>query len=102
APSRDVHDAGAYYVTVTDTASCKGSDTIQLTLRPLKIVDLGDDTAICEGNPFTLDAGTPGSTYTWDDKTTQQTRDVTTAGTYFVALTDPNGCKDSDTINISL
>ncbi len=102
APSRDVHDAGTYYVTVTDTASCKGSDTIQLTLRPLKIVDLGNDTAICEGNPFTLDAGTPGSTYTWDDKTTQQTRDVTTAGTYFVALTDPNGCKDSDTISISL
>jgi hypothetical protein len=89
---RTVQNAGTYYVKVTAFDGCIGVDTMKLSLRPLPIVNLGPQKAICEGSTTTLDAGNPGATYLWDDGSTQQTRTVDTAGQYEAHVTDQFGC----------
>jgi hypothetical protein len=95
--------AGTYNVLVTDpSTTCAKADTMTLAVNPLPVVDLGADTAICAGNTLTLDAGNPGSTYMWQDATTMQTNPAMTAGTYGVLVTDMNGCKNSDTLMLTV
>jgi hypothetical protein len=100
--TRTVNQAGTYYVRVTALDGCLGVDTFNLTLRPLPVVDLGPDFAICWGAPTTLDAGHPGASYNWDDGSSGQTRTVDTAGTYYVEVTDVHGCMGSDEVVLIL
>ncbi len=93
--------AGQHYVTVTAADGCIGTDTLNLDLTPLPVVNLGNDTSICPGTVLTLDAGNPGATYLWDDGSTAQTRAATNEAVYSVAVTT-NGCTASDAINISV
>jgi len=98
----DVDTSGTYYVQVTDTNNCFASDTILISVNPLPYVDLGNDTGFCDGNILTLDAENFGSSYLWNDSTTNKTLDVHTSGTYYVQVTDTNNCAASDTILISV
>lgn len=63
------------------------------------IVDLGNDTLICEGTSLILDAGNPGLSYEWSDGSTNQTLDVQSAGLYYVTVIDGT-CSGSDSILI--
>jgi len=65
------------------------------------IVDLGNDTAICEGTSLTLDAGNPGLAFEWNDASTSQELTVDTAGTYSVTVTD-GICATTDTIIVTV
>lgn len=68
---------------------------------PLPVVDLGNDTSLCAGATLTLDATAGGgSTYLWQDNSTNPTFTVTQAGTYWVEVTDTCGTT-TDTINVS-
>lgn len=98
-----VNTAGIYSVVVTNPiTTCVNADTISLTLNALPVVNIGADTAICFGDTLTLDAGYPGSTYTWSNSSVNQTLNVSSAGSYFVFLVDPDGCKGNDSINVSI
>ncbi len=98
--TRAVNATGLYYVTVTDTNSCVKSDSIHIVANPLPVVNLGNDTAFCQGNSLTLNAGNPGAHYLWNNGTTNQTLTVSTTGNFSVVVTDNNACKNSDNINI--
>lgn len=63
-------------------------------------VNLGPDQSLCVGQSITLDAGAGFSTYLWDDLTVNQTRTVSTAGTYHVLVTNAIGCTGADTIQV--
>jgi hypothetical protein len=78
------------------------TDAITVSINPLPVVALGADTAICNGNVLTLDAGNPGASYMWTDMSAMQTLAVTTAGTYGVTVTDINGCQGTDSINVMI
>lgn len=92
--------SGTYYVTVTDANSCSGSDTLILVQHPSPVVNLGNDTAICSGTSLTLNAGNTGADFLWDDGSTNQTRDVTAEGNYFVTVSE-SGCGRTDSIHIT-
>ncbi len=94
--------AGTYSVTITDANGCTASDDVTLTVSPLPVVNLGNDTTITNGDPFTLDAGNAGSTYLWDDNSTAQTLAVSVTGTYSVTVTSADGCEGSDTIVVEI
>jgi hypothetical protein len=96
-----VNTSGSYFVTITNAAGVR-SDTIQVTVLPLPVVFLGNDTSIVSGTALTLDAGNPGAAYLWNNNATTQTMNVTTAGTYAVTVTTGGGCTASDAILISL
>jgi hypothetical protein len=64
------------------------------------IVDLGADTTLC-GGTLTLDAGSPGSTYSWSTGASSQTIQVSASGVYWVDVTDGGGtARDSITVFI--
>lgn len=64
-------------------------------------VNLGPDINICSNSNVTLDAGNPGSTYSWSNSSTTQTTNVN-SGTYSVTVTTQGGCVDSDTIKVTI
>lgn len=64
------------------------------------MVDLGNDTTICVDEILTLDAGT-GQSFVWNTGALTQTIDVDTAGTYWVEVTNANGCTDFDDIEVT-
>ncbi|MEP7258920.1 MAG: PKD domain-containing protein, partial [Flavitalea sp.] len=103
-PSHTYLSTGAFFVklTITDNIGTTVTKTRKVTIvdNPGPIVNLGQDTLICGGSPFTLDAKNPGSTYLWNTFETQQTIDVFFDGEYSVDVT-MNGCTKRDTIYVS-
>ncbi len=63
-------------------------------------VNLPSDTVLCSGYIMKLDAGTGYISYLWQDGSVMQTMDVADSGTYWVNVTDPNGCSDTDTVRV--
>lgn len=90
---------GIYFVEVTDTNGCEGSDTVALTVFPIPVLDLAD-TIECTALNITLDAGAGFATYQWSDNTTNQTLAVSASGTYSVTVTDVNTCSATDAANV--
>lgn len=92
--------SGTYWAKVTNTSGCFNTDTLVVTVDPSPIANLGNDTAICADDTLHLDAGNVGATYLWSDNSTNQTLQVLDAGTYWVTITNANGCTATDSITI--
>ena len=72
-----------------------------LYINSLPNVNLGIDTAICDGATLLLDVGLQqGSSYLWSDNSTGPSIKVTNAGPYSVTVTSGNGCKNTKNIDI--
>ncbi len=95
-----VNAPGQYYVIVTNGA-CVGRDTILITGNVPPAVNLGPDTAACQGTIITLDAGSGAVSYFWSTTETTQTIKVSNTGTYFVVISNGT-CNASDTINVHI
>ncbi len=95
-----VDSSGIYWVEATDTNGCNGRDSITITVFPLPIVALPDDTSICSSQDFLLDAGSGFVVYQWSDSSFSQTLLASTSGDYSVTVTDANGCQDNDSIHL--
>jgi gliding motility-associated-like protein len=70
-----------------------------VTYDSAPIVDLGNDTTLCDGQSLLLDATITSATYLWQDNSTAATLTVTSAGTYWVEVTD--GCAERDTVFVN-
>ena len=91
---------GTYWVQVT-SACGQATDTIHITNQLGPIVQLGNDTTICQGNSLLLNANNPGSTFLWQNGSTNSTLTTNAAGTYWVQVSNLCGVT-ADTIHISL
>ncbi|RYD98426.1 MAG: PKD domain-containing protein [Sphingobacteriales bacterium] len=89
--------AGLYTVKITNTFNCAITDSSQLVVNPLPVVDLGEDTTICQNATITLDAQNAGAGYLWNTGATTQTINVDQAGSYNVVVTNQYGCVAGDT-----
>ncbi|MEL6926994.1 MAG: hypothetical protein AAFO94_23345, partial [Bacteroidota bacterium] len=87
-----VDAADTYSVTVTDANGCSAEDEITISINPLPVVELGNDTAICQNESILLDAGNTGADFSWSNGETTQTISVDADDTYSVTVTDANGC----------
>ena len=95
--------SGTYFDSLQTIDGCDSVITLNLTINPSPTIDLGADTTlICAGTSETLDAGTGFSSYLWSDGSTNQTLDVTNAGTYTVTGTDVNGCFANDSVVVDV
>jgi gliding motility-associated-like protein len=94
-----VTQAGTYIATISNDCGSV-SDTIVIEKNELPIVDLGNDTAFCEGE-LLLSAPSELRSYVWSTGAQSSSITVTAAGTYSVTVTDGNGCSGSDAIIIS-
>lgn len=89
-----------YTLLVTDANGCTDTSTTTVLINTPPTVSLGPDTTVCLG--LFLNAQNPGSTYLWNDNSTQQMLGVTATGTFYVTVTDINGCSSSDTVNVTV
>lgn len=94
------NSAGMYWVQFTDNCGTY-YDTVYVVNNANISVNLGPDVTICSNDNFYLDAGNPGSTYSWNTGQGSKKIKVDTAGTYWVGVN--NGCGNHyDTVNISM
>ncbi len=94
---------GSKSVTLTVTTTSSGTITKAdyITVNPEPVVDLGNDTVICYGNTLILDAGDDFISWLWSTGATSPSIAVSEgAGAVSVTVTDKNGCRGSDAINI--
>lgn len=89
-----------YFLFAEKSPGCVSRDSVIVTVNQAPIVNLGADTSICSGDSKTLDAGVGFSEYAWSTGASSQQISATTASTYWVKVTDVNGCKASDSMSI--
>ena len=92
---------GLYYVEVTSVEGCITRDSILITNHPLPVVDLGNDTLICDGQTLTLDVTNSGVLYLWQDGSVNPQFTISSAGLYWAFVTDTNTCSKADSIIVN-
>lgn len=97
----NVTTSGLYKVTVTNSLTCTGKDSIYVSYYAPVVVNLGNDTIICQDASIILDAANAGCTYQWNTGATTQTIPVDQPGTYTVMVTDTNICFGYGTILVT-
>lgn len=85
--------------TLTDINGCDSISNTILLSKPIPQINLGNDTSFCDGDSIDLFAPHIYNTYLWNTGSIQNTITISTAGQYWVKITD-NNCSNSDTIDI--
>jgi gliding motility-associated-like protein len=90
---------------LTSNASCSSapiatSNAVTMTVFSDPVVTLDHTNTLCTGGNRQLDAGN-FSSYVWNDGSTGRNLVINTTGTYYVTVTNNNGCKGSDTTKIT-
>ncbi len=96
-----VSKPGSYWVTVTNSFGYTSCDTINVYYpEPMQL----RDTTICAGDTLVWDAALNGPySYLWSDGSTESSLEITTAGEYYVVITDTAGYSwKSDTITVNI
>lgn len=96
-----VTTAGVRDVVITSPDGCSLTSSTMVTLRTVPVVNLGYDTAICDGDQITLNAGNAGMTYLWNTGATTQSINITNTGTYSARVTSSYNCVGRDTVQVS-
>ena len=90
--------SGEYSVQTT-LYNCVLEDTVQvMVLNPQ--IELGNDTAICQGQTVAFDVTQPFVTYLWQDGSTGSTYTTGLEETVWIEITDTFGCMNSDTLQV--
>lgn len=86
-------------VVVTTTENCADSAFATITFIPFPLLDLGPDTALCDTELITFDAGGPGLSYLWGNGSTDQFTSYVDDALVSVAVY--NGyCTSYDTVDV--
>ena len=106
-PSIEVAESGTYYCTTEgDAFGCMSSDTVNIEILVVPVIDLGDDHTIARDSSVTLSVDEGFLSYYWSNGTNMNeavyTGDYLGAGTHeaWVMITAENGCATSDTVQI--
>jgi len=90
---------GLYSVTVTNASGCQNTLSVQVNEYNNPTPNISGLLTICESQTTTLRA-TGGSTYLWDNGSTQPLITVNATGTYTVTVTDQHGCTASTSASV--
>jgi gliding motility-associated-like protein len=97
-PSISISAAGVYWLQVSNQG-CARRDSIDVTIKPVPAINLGQDTVLCKGQTLLLDAANVNATYQWQDGSTAADYLVSKSGDYTVKVT-ANGCDTSGSIKV--
>ncbi|MBR6067509.1 MAG: T9SS type A sorting domain-containing protein [Bacteroidales bacterium] len=93
--------AGHYTITATDSNDCEIILDTAVNEPEMPFIGAWSDIVLCEGQSYTLDAGNYTS-YQWSNGATTQTLLVSEANDYSVTVTDNQGCRSYDAVNVSI
>jgi hypothetical protein len=106
-PSIEVTESGTYYCTTEgDAFGCISSDTVEIEILTVPVIDLGDDHTITHDSSVNLSVDEGFLSYYWSNGTNMHEAvyagDYLGVGTHeaWVVVTAENGCTTSDTIQI--
>lgn len=97
-PRFEVTRSGIYWVKMS-FKGCSDTDTVTIGEITAPIVNLGGDTAICQGDKLIL-TGPPADSFLWQNGSRGRQFSVSQAGEYSL-IAFLNGCVDADTIIVS-
>lgn len=80
---------------------CSNADTMAVQMATYPIIDLGNDTLICDGSNYLLDATNPGAVYNWQDGSSNSTYTVQNTGNFWVEANNL-GCFSYDTVFVTI
>ncbi len=101
---------GTYILTVTDMDGCSAMQSIVLDDPNAIQITMSSNDATCnnfndgEALVANVSGGMPGYTYQWDNNAGNQTTQTATnlsTGTYFVTVSDVNGCSSTASVDVS-
>lgn len=95
-------ESGTYMHTLRSSGGCDSVITINLTVLPLPLLNLGRDTVLCKANTILLDAGDGFTSYLWQDGSKGKTFNAANAGLYWAEVKGANGCAKRDSIIIGI
>jgi gliding motility-associated-like protein len=90
-----------YTITTVDRYGCTNSDSVDVTINLLPIVNGGNDVTVCPQQNATL-SGSGAVSYTWNNDVINNTPFIPylSNAAYIVTGTDANGCQNTDTVNV--
>lgn len=92
--------SGSYWLEVSDSGNCNGSDTVLVTFAAAPVFSLGADTSSCDS---ILLAGPPGmSSYLWSNGDTTVGTSFANSGAYWLQIADNNNCSVNDTVALTV
>jgi PKD repeat protein len=97
---------GDYVVEVSYGPGCAGTDTVYVEIYTISPVDLGDNHAICPGNPLPiLNAGIEDASYAWTVDgnpigTNNIELEVNLPGLFAVSVIEMDGCTGEDEVEV--
>jgi len=99
--------SGIYYDSLITINNCDSVYNLNLFVNPLPYINLGNDTTINISDTININAGSEFNSYLWSNGYIDSI--ITVYGsmgqgiyTYYVTVTDINGCSNSDTIIITI
>lgn len=90
-----------YVVSGIGSNGCTTTDTVVVTVRPLPLVDAGQDISVCPNTPVNLIA-TGADIYNWSGGAPNGSFNATVTGSYTVTGTDVFGCSNTDEVIVSV
>lgn len=90
--------AGSYWLRADN--GCINSDTITLSLNQPPVVNLGADTSFCTGDSIVKSYSCSNCSYLWSTAETTPSINIKQVGNYWLQVN--NGCKNSDTITVTV
>ncbi len=99
--------AGTYVCTVTDSNGCAATQSVNITSPAALAATVAATTnpSTCGGTDGTVDitvnGGTPGYSYLWDNSAITEDLTGVTSGSYTCTVTDTNGCTTTVTASIA-
>jgi len=96
-------EPGFYSVTVTDANGCTAVGEVSIgNGSSLELeIDPSGAVTICEGTSLSIDAGNGYADYDWSTGASVQVITVSNEGTYWVTVTNADGCIADDTVTVS-
>ena len=99
-PTVSASSSGLYWVQVTANNGCVKRDSINITLTPFPVFNLGIDTNICQNDMLTLNATVNNAnSYQWNTGAVTPIINVTQQGLYWCQVTMQN-CSFRDSLSV--
>lgn len=96
-----IDSAGVYSLEVADANGCNAIDSVVITEVALPVPNITGTTIICPGDTVIFDAGAGFVAYNWTGNMAGQQLPVFDSATYYVTVTDANGCQGTDSLTLA-
>lgn len=94
--------SGMYYGYYVEEGCESFSDSVEIFIRPMPVMDLGEDVVVCSDVPVTIDPGLQTGTFLWSDGSTGATLSPQESGIYTLIYTDQFDCAATDTVEVTI